>query len=118
MWPDYWPKHVGEHIINKNASLYRHICWVLYILQKCFAVREYDVHAVLFTVRAALHGSYSYLMLRDCRRCLRQICYSKLMLCLLFNCLRVKNKPKKVAVAVTGFDACLGGVHFVYEPRF
>jgi len=40
-------------------------------------------------------------MLWDCRRCLRQICDSKLMLCLLFNCLRAKNKPKKVAVAVT-----------------
>jgi len=19
-WPDYWPKHVGENIINKNIS--------------------------------------------------------------------------------------------------
>jgi len=25
----------------------------------------------------------------------------KIMLCLLFNCLRVKNKPKKVTVAMT-----------------
>jgi hypothetical protein len=73
----------------------------MYILQICSAVREYDIRAVLFAVLAALHGSYSYLMLRDCRRCLRQIRDSKLMLCLLFNCLRVKNKLKKVVVAVT-----------------
>ena len=60
-----------------------------------------NVHEMLFTVRAQLHGSYSYLMLRDCRRCLRQICDSKLMLCLT---LRVKNKPKKVAAAVTNYS--------------
>ena len=49
---------------------------------------------------SSIARSYSYLMLWDCRRCFRQVC-DKLMLCLLFNCLRVKNKPKKVAVAVT-----------------
>ena len=38
------------------------------------------------------------------------------MLCLLFNCLRVKHKPKKVAVAVTNL-ACVWVVSGSYMSQ-
>jgi hypothetical protein len=40
----------------------------------------------------------------------------KIMVCVLFNCLRVKNKPKKVTVAMT-FLTCVWAVTSPYMSQ-